>query len=229
MNYRLATLARPCILALCVSACAAPDDRPPPARRPGTIALGERIVVPSPVLDASRTALVHLPDGYPGDGSGYPVIIVLDGESHFLTAASAARFLARAGLMPDAIIVGIENTNRERDFTTVATHPAATPNGLGETGGAAAFATFIENELIPALDERYRTAPARVMTLPFPRRRSSRLRLAGSMPVPPPTPLCCSSAGERRSRGAGLSRGLSMQLVRRRRRPPRAPAWPSCR
>lgn len=163
MNIRLASFALPGMLALCVAGCSTPDDRPPPARQPGTIALGERIVVPSGVLGANRTALVHLPDGYPGADEGYPVIVVLDGESNFLTAVSAARFLVRAGLMPEAIIVGVENTNRERDFTTVATHPEAIPKGLGETGGAAAFATFIESELIPAVDERYNTAPARVL------------------------------------------------------------------
>ena len=65
--------------------------------------------------------------------------------------------------MPDAIIVGVENTDRVRDFTTAATHPEATPKGIGETGGAPAFTTFIESELLPALDGRYRTAPAHVL------------------------------------------------------------------
>ena len=153
----------PCALTLVLGACSPPDDRPPPARPPGTIALGERIVVPSQVLDANRTALVHLPDGYRRDGAGYPVIVVLDGESQFLTAVSASRFLARSGLMPDAIVVGVENIDRERDFTTVPTHPEATPKGVGETGGATDFTAFIESELIPLLEGRYRTVPARVL------------------------------------------------------------------
>ncbi len=165
MPIRVVSIAGSLILAALLAACdTAPDDRPPtPARPPGTIALGERIAIPSRVLGASRTALVHLPDGYPGSGSGYPVIVVLDGESNFLTAASAARFLARGGLMPDAIIVGIENADRVRDFTPAPMHPEVVPAGLGETGGAAAFTAFIEGELIPALDERYETAPARVL------------------------------------------------------------------
>ena len=151
-----------CLIVACAVACTTPD-RPVPDRPPGTIALGERIAVSSDVLGTSRTALVHLPDGYPGNGTGYPVIMILDGESNFLTAVSAMRFLARAGLVPDAIVVGVENMNREFDFTTTVTHPEAMPNGLGATGGAGAFTTFLETELIPALDERYRTAPARVL------------------------------------------------------------------
>jgi hypothetical protein len=39
--------------------CATSDDRLAPARQGGTIAPGERIVVPSRVLGASRVALVH--------------------------------------------------------------------------------------------------------------------------------------------------------------------------
>ena len=152
-----------CAFMLSTVACTPPDDRAPPARPPGTIALGERIAVPSSILGAHRTALVNLPDGYRTDGGGYPVIVVLDGEANFLTAVSASRFLARAGLIPDAIIVGLENTARERDFTTVATHPEAVPKGLGQTGGAAAFGAFIESELMPMLDDRYNTVPARVL------------------------------------------------------------------
>src|SRR5688500_114588 len=163
MTTRTGRNARFLALAALLTACATPDNPPRATRPSGTIALGERIVVPSRALGTNRTALVHLPDGYPGARGGYPVIVVLDGESSFLTAASAARFLARAGLMPDAIIVGIENADRVRDFTPQPTHPEAIPAGLGATGGASAFTSFIGNELIPALDERYDTAPARVL------------------------------------------------------------------
>src|SRR5688500_18025375 len=95
MNTRPPSVVPACVLALCVACADSADHQPaPPARPPGTIALGERIVVPSRILGASRTVLVHLPDGYRDEEGVYPLVIVLDGESNFLTAASAARFLA---------------------------------------------------------------------------------------------------------------------------------------
>lgn len=125
--------------------------------------LGERVSLQSRVLNESRAFLLYLPPEYRDSTRRFPVLYVLDGDALFLNAAAAARALQQDALMPPVIIVGVGNTNRERDFTTVPTHPEATPNGLGAIGGATRFAQFVREELIPSVDRRYRTVPSRML------------------------------------------------------------------
>jgi len=125
--------------------------------------LGERVPLQSRVLNEPRAFLLYLPPEYRDSTRRFPVLYVLDGEALFLNAAAAARALQQDGLMPPVIIVGVENTNRERDFTTVPTHPEATPRGLGAIGGARRFSQFVREELIPFVDRRYRTVPSRML------------------------------------------------------------------
>jgi predicted alpha/beta superfamily hydrolase len=59
-------------------------------------------------------------------------------------------------VMSDAIIVGIQNTNRLRDLTP-------TPGDLAGAGGAEKFLRFIEMEVIPFVNTNYRTEPYRII------------------------------------------------------------------
>ncbi len=123
---------------------------------------GDRLTVKSAVLGEERVALVRTPPGYDGSGRRYPVLYLTDGDSHIGHTAATAEFLAsgRNGRMPDMIVVGIINTDRTRDLTpTKASQDGkAAPTG----GGADKFVRFIETELIPAVEKRYRTQPYRV-------------------------------------------------------------------
>jgi hypothetical protein len=62
---------------------------------------------------------------------------------------------AWAGQIPEMILVGIQNINRTRDFTPTKTE---NPN----SGGSDRFLEFIEKEVIPLVEEKYRTRPFRV-------------------------------------------------------------------
>ena len=81
-------------------------------------------VIKSNILDEERTCLISLPDSY-NDSSEvakkYPIIILLDGYTHFKTASGIVHFMSssrnRNNLMPESIIIAIENIDRERDFT----------------------------------------------------------------------------------------------------------------
>jgi len=64
------------------------------------------------------------------------------------------------------IVVAIPNTDRSRDLTP--THSLLLPDGttqdfLKTTGGAEAFTTFLEKELIPYVESHYPTAPHRML------------------------------------------------------------------
>ncbi len=118
----------------------------------------------SNTLDEERDIWVHLPENYKADGSRkYPVVYVLDGSVQLSSLATVYNNYW-GNYLPDMILVGISNqTNRTRDLTTskVATRYGATYNN--ENGGADNFTQFIEEELIPYVDDKYATTPYRTL------------------------------------------------------------------
>lgn len=130
------------------------------------IILGSKFIINSSILDEDRTCLLSLPDSY-NESSGvekkYPIIILLDGYTHFKTASGIVHFMGsdrnRNHFMPETIIVAIENVDRERDFT-VTKIKTKRPNTMG---GGRNFLDFIEKELLPYVDKNYRTEPYRIL------------------------------------------------------------------
>lgn len=116
----------------------------------------------SAVLNESRTITVQLPKSYASTpNKKYPVIYRLDGKGNIPLITAVLERLQDASAAPEVIIVAIENTDRQRDlFPTVNQEPQG-PVGIG--GGAPKFLTFIENELIPFVDKKYRTHDFKVI------------------------------------------------------------------
>lgn len=130
------------------------------------IIVGSKFTIKSSILNEERTCLISLPDSYNDPSSvekKYPIIILLDGYVHFKTAAGIVHFMSsdrnRNNLMPETIIIAIENVDRKRDFT-VTKIKIKRPNNMG---GGRKFLGFIEKELIPYIDETYRTEPSRTL------------------------------------------------------------------
>lgn len=121
--------------------------------------------IKSEVLGEERTILVRTPAGYETGYSRYPVVYMTDGSAHISHTSSTIEFLARNGRMSEMIVVGINNTDRTRDLSP--TH-VKTTDGSGNlqmptSGGADKFLKFIEIELIPEIEKRYRVHPYRVL------------------------------------------------------------------
>jgi predicted alpha/beta superfamily hydrolase len=57
------------------------------------------------------------------------------------------------------IVVGIQNVDRRRDYTPDKVVTVRENN----SGGGESFLSFLEDELIPELDQKYRTAPYRIL------------------------------------------------------------------
>ena len=124
------------------------------------IIVGSKFVIKSNILDEERTCLISLPDSYNNSSEvdkKYPIIIFLDGYTHFKTASGIVDFMSsnrnRNNLMPESIIIAIENVDRERDFT-VTKIKTKRPNNMG---GGRNFLNFIEKELVPYIDKKYKT------------------------------------------------------------------------
>ena len=120
-------------------------------------AIGERVTMKSDLLDETRSILVYTPETYDLGAEHYPVMYLLDGTAHFHHVSGIVRFLAGNGLIPEMIIVAIENTDRIRDLSP-------TKDRRWETsGGAGQFMNFLTEELIPFVERGYRTEPYRIL------------------------------------------------------------------
>jgi len=122
----------------------------------------ERVTLRSEVLGEERTAAVVTPSSYARSQTRYPVLYLTDGESQIGHLRATAEFLARSGLVPEMIVVGILNTARTRDLTP-SRGTAEERSAFPGAGGGERFLDFVEKELIPSIDGRYRTLPLRVL------------------------------------------------------------------
>lgn len=125
------------------------------------IVIGESLRFYSDVLQEERPLKVYLPDSYNSAGQAhYPVLYVLDGETHFKKAVGTVDWLAYNGnagsTIPEHIIIAVDNTagNRSRDLS-----PTPNQNGRNEK-----FIQFLTAELTPYVDEKFRTHPFRVLS-----------------------------------------------------------------
>ncbi|MBN8446930.1 MAG: prolyl oligopeptidase family serine peptidase [Gammaproteobacteria bacterium] len=110
----------------------------------------------SVVLGEQRTVHVQLPKSYSlKPDQNYPVLYRLDGKENLPLINSVLERLQEANAAPEVIIVAIENTDRLRDLYPTINQEPQGPVGIG--GGAAKFLTFIKTELMPRVEQKYRT------------------------------------------------------------------------
>lgn len=129
------------------------------------IILGEVRTVESAALSEKRMLNIYLPEGYDQeDTTRYPVIYLLDGsaDEDFIHICGVVQFFCMMRMMPPAIVVGIANVDRKRDFT----YPTAVEKDKKDfptTGGSAGFIRFIESELQPFVEASYKVNDTRVI------------------------------------------------------------------
>jgi hypothetical protein len=132
-----------------------------PASRAPRMSTRQRFRIESAILGETRHVGVALPPSYQASTPGrrYPVVVVLDGEASLGPATAAADELARYGQIPEVVIVAVENTNRLRDLTP----PGLSVSGSSTHEGGDRFLDFVEKELLPAVDARFRGAAPRAL------------------------------------------------------------------
>ncbi len=118
------------------------------------------------VLSEDREYFVHLPEGYESDATRrFPVMYVLDGTSQSGHTAASAALMARVGLIPPIIVVGvpsIDGNTRNRDYTPPDMR-LDTDDAASQKGAADRFLSHLETELIPAVEREYRTTRPRML------------------------------------------------------------------
>jgi len=109
-------------------------------------------------LDQNRDLKIQLPRNYEkNEDKTYPVIIVLDGDHLFEPVAGNVDYFSYWEDMPESIVVGVlQRKTREDDCRyDLATY---LPEGKG-----AEFFEFIGQELLPYINETYRTAQLKMI------------------------------------------------------------------
>ena len=123
--------------------------------------------IQSKQLSETRTLNIYLPEGYnSSDTTRYPVIYLLDGgaDEDFIHIVGLVQFdnFEWINLVPKSIVVGIANMDRKRDFTfptTIEKDRTSYPT----SGHSDKFISFIENELQPFIEKKYRTNASRTI------------------------------------------------------------------
>jgi len=111
---------------------------------------------------------VALPVNYLSYDYSFPVLYVLDGDKSFGMTMDIANWLMWFSEIRDIIVVGISYgqgvdawwEKRERDYT----HSTDTVNARYSAkgiGGAGNFLKFMKNELIPVINQKYKTLPGK--------------------------------------------------------------------
>ncbi|WP_417195894.1 alpha/beta hydrolase-fold protein [Bizionia sp.] len=125
------------------------------------IGIGVSHTIQSAILNEERTIWVHVPETRSDSNEAFPVVYLLDGDSHFTSVVGTIQELSARGnsILPKMIVVGILNTDRLRDLTP---KHGNSENGPNTSGGGEAFMDFIQKELISFVDKTYKTKPYRL-------------------------------------------------------------------
>lgn len=119
-------------------------------QNPDKIEVGERVTIHSKILNESRELFIYSPKTSSSKKVSYPVIYLLDAESLFIPAVGAIHFLNYSSYlpqMPEAYIVGIVNTKRDRDMPV--------PREIEKSEGIQNFYSFLSQELVPYINKNF--------------------------------------------------------------------------
>ena len=123
--------------------------------------------IESKELGEKRILNIYLPEGYKADDSTkYPVIYLLDGsaDEDFIHIAGLVQFnsFEWVNQVPKSIVVGFATVDRRRDFT----FPTAIEKDqkrFTTSGHSDKFIAFIEKELQPFIDKKYKTTDSKTI------------------------------------------------------------------
>ncbi|WP_207435186.1 alpha/beta hydrolase-fold protein [Sabulibacter ruber] len=128
------------------------------------ITIGTKETLHSTILKEDREIWVYVPKSSDVH-TRYPVMYLLDGKDFFHSVTGMVDEMSSVGKMPKMIVVGILSKDRGSELTPTPSKfsrdgmvdPDFKNSGRGEK-----FISFIQKELMPFVESRYRTAPYRM-------------------------------------------------------------------
>lgn len=111
--------------------------------------VGQNIQIHSTILNENRKIQVYLPDDYDSTNKEYPVLYLLDGQRLYLHGVSLLQSFNQFQQTPGLIVVGINNAYPRRFYHF--------------SSGAMQFAAFLTQEVVPTVNEKFRTSEERLL------------------------------------------------------------------
>lgn len=124
--------------------------------REPAVTLGETSSFQSKVLNKTIPLSIHLPENYDSSNKSYPVLYMLGSQyrARFAMLASTLDYMGDAQI-PEMILIGVDLPEGNRILLpTRENQDTSIPDG---------YIDFFETELIPHVDNKYRTAPFKVL------------------------------------------------------------------
>lgn len=111
-------------------------------------------------LNANRTIRVITPPSYNQDkNKKYPLLLLLDGEYMLEPFAGTLAYAYYWDELPETVIVAVNtNDGDQREADMLINDATGLPEGTGDK-----FFQFISDELLPALNKKYRLSPFRII------------------------------------------------------------------
>ena len=136
-----------------------------------TLPLAQEVELKSAILDSPPKLNVYLPEGYheSAEHIRYPLILTMDGWALSQSVAGVVSHLGKTASMPKAIVIAIDC---DQDY---AWGPEIYASESGwkvpkeqrlegfSSGGADKHLQFLQQELLPFIDQRYRTNDFRIL------------------------------------------------------------------
>lgn len=104
--------------------------------------------VESKILKDSVKLVISLPENYEDSVKKFPVVYLLDGKWFFPHSVASQTHFSRYQITADLIIIDVENTGNQRNWYF---------------GDSKKFNQFLEEELIPFINKRFRTTNERLL------------------------------------------------------------------
>lgn len=161
--------ARMLLLVLCSLAVVQPSSRAADTAAPEPVVIphSEIRYLESEANGIGYKLYVGLPEDYRDSEKRYRVVYMLDADYSFAIARNVAEHLAQRDHLEPLILVAIAydgplryKLNRTRDYTpTHSKRGGYGPEYQKSSGGGPLFLEFVSAQLIPFIDESYRTLP----------------------------------------------------------------------
>ncbi|RLV59676.1 alpha/beta hydrolase [Parashewanella curva] len=131
------------------------------------ISIGETFTLHSKIIGEDRPLSVFIPKGVEKNESLY-VIYLLDSQHHFHTVTGIVQSLVDYDQIPKTMVVGVETTNRPRDYLPAINGEPKTQfqkfkRSKWPDEGQTNFIKFLNDELFPFIDDKYPTYPHRTL------------------------------------------------------------------
>ncbi|MBL4773360.1 MAG: alpha/beta hydrolase [Alcanivoracaceae bacterium] len=125
-----------------------------------TVSIGERVSIYSEILNDNREVLIYKPPSYYfNDSSKYPVLYIMDADYNFHYVTGLIELLSSISEnIPEMIVVGVSGKG-----TPTYRKNSKPPYDVEDKGNADKNFSFIEKELLPYIDQNYKTNDYKVL------------------------------------------------------------------